>query len=124
MTKIRPISECSICNKWMRTDYLQEHSKIHTYSTIICIDLEEEEANQIEEIASEAVDFSYCIDLEEEEIASEAVNLLEKTLLRNNKLYLEKLELGKKISAILDKGVVREGSLIKEHRIALNIYID
>ena len=61
MPKIRPISQCSICNKWMRKDYLKKHSKIHTYSKIICIDLEEEEANQIEEIASEEVATKVCV---------------------------------------------------------------
>ena len=43
-------------------------------------------------------------------------------LSRNNRLYLGQIELGKNISSILDEGVVREESLTKEHKLALDIY--
>ena len=47
---------------------------------------------------------------------------LEDDLLKDNQLYLERIELGKKIAAILDKGVIREESLTKERKVALELY--
>ena len=47
---------------------------------------------------------------------------LRELLSRNNRHYLEQIELGKNISSILDEGVVREESLTKEHKLALDIY--
>ena len=45
---------------------------------------------------------------------------LEEDLLKDNQLYLERIELGKKITVILDKGVIREESLTKERKVALD----
>ena len=47
---------------------------------------------------------------------------LEKDLLKDNQLYLERIELGKKIAIILDKGVIREESLTKERKVSLDLY--
>ena len=47
---------------------------------------------------------------------------LRERLSRNNQRYLEKIELGKNISTILDEGVVQEDSLSKEDKSALEIY--
>ena len=47
---------------------------------------------------------------------------LHSQLVKNNDIYLERVRLGKQISDILDEGIVREASLMKEHRIALDIY--
>ena len=41
---------------------------------------------------------------------------------RGNQIYLEKIQLGEKVSSILDKGVVREESLNKEHKYALDLF--
>ena len=49
-------------------------------------------------------------------------DLLEKSLLSDNQLYLEKIELGRKISTILDKGVIQEESLTKERKLALDLH--
>ena len=47
---------------------------------------------------------------------------MEKDLLKDNQLYLERIELGKKIATILDKGVVRQECLTKEWQISLELY--
>ena len=47
---------------------------------------------------------------------------LRENLLRDNQLYLEKIELGKNISSIMDEGIVREESLTKERKLALDLY--
>ena len=47
---------------------------------------------------------------------------LRESLLRDNQLYQEKIELGKNISLILDEGIVREESLTKERKLALDLY--
>ena len=49
-------------------------------------------------------------------------DLLEKSLLSDNQLYLEKIELGRNISTILDKGTIQEESLTKERKLALDIF--
>ena len=36
--------------------------------------------------------------------------------------YLENIELGKQVNNIIDKGVILEGSLIKERKYALDLY--
>ena len=49
-------------------------------------------------------------------------NSLEDILLVNNEAYKEKIELGKQICTILEKGVVDEGSLTKHHKFVLDLY--
>ena len=43
-------------------------------------------------------------------------------LINSNKVYLERLRLGETISNILDEGVIREESLAKEDKQALELY--
>ena len=43
-------------------------------------------------------------------------------LLRNNQIYLDKIELGKQIADIMNEGVVREESLVKDQEEALHVY--
>ena len=43
-------------------------------------------------------------------------------LINSNKMYLERLRLGETISNILDEGVIREESLAKEDKQALELY--
>ena len=47
---------------------------------------------------------------------------LRENLLRDNQLYMEKIELGKNISSIMDEGIVREESLTKDRKLALDLY--
>ena len=43
-------------------------------------------------------------------------------LLKNNQLYLNKIVLGEKIADIIEEGIVREESLTKEDKEALDLY--
>ena len=47
---------------------------------------------------------------------------LEDELLKDNELYLERIELGKKIDIILEKGTILEESLPKEQKVTLDLY--
>ena len=47
---------------------------------------------------------------------------LREDLLKDNQLYLDKIELGKKIAVIIDEGMVREESLTKDRKLALDLY--
>ena len=47
---------------------------------------------------------------------------LEEDLLKDNQVYLERIELGKKIAVILEKGIIHEESLTKERKVALDLY--
>ena len=47
---------------------------------------------------------------------------LEEYLLKCNQLHLEKIELGKKIDAITNKANIREESLPKDYKLALDLY--
>ena len=99
-------SQCTVCKKWMRSDNLDRHSTSHKLGPL-------EEKTQMEESTEgEEVEDSELLDKDD----------LRELLSRNNQLYLEQIELGKNISSILDEGVVREESLTKEHKHALDIF--
>ena len=80
----------------MRSDKLKRHDQTHTQ------ELERREEK---------------IDLEENTIDD-----LRDELLEDNNIYLNKIELGRKISLIIQEGVVQEESLIKERQDALALY--
>ena len=125
--------QCTICKKMMRSDNLKGHMKIH--KDLLSLPDEEvkeelrarhaaqqeREAKQrrIRDIAREE-----RLSIPQEVCDSQSLNKddLRELLSRNNRHYLEQIELGKNISSILDEGVVREESLTKEHKLALDIY--
>ena len=125
--------QCTVCEKWMRSDKLKGHAKTHTDLLSLPMEEVKEElrsrhAAQVErEVKQQQIK-----EIAEEEglpIPSEILDTqpldketLREVLSRNNQRYLEKIELGKNISSILDEGVVQEDSLSKEHRSALEIY--
>ena len=80
-------AECGVCGKVMREDHLQRHSKTHLNER------EKEEFHTAEEPAN-----------------------LEEELIRYNDIYLNKLNMGKKIYDILRKGTVIEDSLPKKYK--------
>ena len=126
-------SKCTVCGKSMRSDNVKGHMKMHKD----LLSLPEEEVKeelrarhatqlereakrqQIEEIArgeglSIPQEISDTQPLDKEN--------LRENLLRDNQLYVEKIELGKNISSIMDEGIVREESLTKERKLALDLY--
>ena len=126
-------AQCSICKKWMRSDILQRHTKTHTDLLSLPAEEVKEELRsrhaaqvereakqqQIKEIADEE-----GLPIPQEILDTQPMDKddLRERLSRNNQHYLEKIELGKNISTILDEGVVQEDSLSKEDKSALEIY--
>ena len=126
-------SQCTICKGWMRSDHLERHMKTHQDILDLPDDQLEEElrSRHEDELAKEvkrqrvvntAKDLGLSVPEEVKESESLDKDDLRELLSRNNHLYLEQIELGKNISSILDEGVVREESLTKEHKHALDIF--
>ena len=87
---------CKKCGKSMRSDKLKRHDQTHTQE----LEIREEK-----------------IDVEENTIDD-----LRDELLEDNNIYLNKIELGRNISLIIQEGVVQEESLTKERQEALALY--
>ena len=130
--------ECMICLRKMRSDTLKRHIRKHRdiYS-LNEKDMREEikerkrqydnkEARKrlVREIALQENAPMSCIEEDQGYGVKTLVDEkgLEEDLYQDNQKYLENIELGKKISTILDKGVIREESLTKERKDALGLY--
>ena len=132
MTRHRKVI-CLVCEKTMDSDKLKRHNLIHKDLLSLpeeevkeelrarhAVQLEREaKRQQIEKIALEE-----GISLPKEINGTQPIDEenLRESLLQDNQVYLEKIELGKNISSILDEGIVREESLIKERKLALDLY--
>ena len=79
----------------------------------------EEKRQKIEEIAHQE---GIPIPKEIIEASVFEVENLREDLLKDNQLYHDKIELGKKIAVIIDEGVVQEESLTKDRKLALDLY--
>ena len=78
----------------------------------------EEKRQRIEEIAQqENIPIELCV-----QSSSSTLNTLEEELLQTNQEYLEKIELGKRVAMIIDKGTVREESLTRNYKEALDLH--
>ena len=125
--------QCTVCKKWMRSNNLKRHMTTHTDLLEMSEDQLKEELRsryaaqlertgkqrRIKEIADEE-----GLPIPQEILHEQSFDKddLRERLSRNNQRYLEKIELGKNISTILDEGVVQEDSLSKEDKSALEIY--
>ena len=122
---------CLVCGKYIRSDNLKRHQRIHKDILTMNEDevreeltarhavslAREEKGQKIKEMARKE-----GIPLSKDIIDNGDDGDLEGDLLKDNELYLERIELGNKIAVILDKGVIREESLTKERKIALDLY--
>ena len=130
--------ECTLCFRKMRSDNLKRHLKTHRdlYS-LDEKDMREEikERKRKYEHRQERIQLAREIALQEntpmsciEEDQRCDVNTLvdekslEEDFYQDNQKYLENIELGKKISTLLGKGIIREESLTKERKDALGLY--
>ena len=125
--------QCTICKKWLRSDNLKRHLKTHADLLSLPIEeikeelrsrhaIEQEREAKQQQIKALALEEGLSIPQEIQDTQPLDKDDLREVLSRNNQRYLEKIELGKNISSILDEGVVQEDSLSKEHRSALEIY--
>ena len=73
---------------------------------------------RIEEIAQqENIPIDLCV-----QSSSRTLKTLKEELLQTNQEYIEKIELGKQIALIIDEGTVREESLKKSYKEALDLH--
>ena len=122
----------------MRSDKLKRHVRTHTdiltmsdkeareeLRTRNKVHMQREERRQkIMEIAQqENIPIEHCKDVIQHPSSSTLdTSNLEEELLKNNQLYLDKIELGKQIAIIIDKGTVREESLTRHQKEALDTH--
>ena len=126
--------ECKVCLRKMRSDTMKRHMRKHRDLYPLDENDIREEIKQrkrqhqnreerkriVREIAREENAPLECIEDEMDTPADE--ESLEDELLKGNQEYLNKIELGKQITAIIEKGTVREESLTKHRRDALYLY--
>ena len=123
---------CKICSKGMQYDHLRRHELTHRDILTMTDDevqeelrardatrvYREEKRQKIEEIAQqENIPIELCV-----QITSSTLKTLEEELLQSNQEYLEKIELGKRIALIIDRGTVREESLKSNYKEALDLH--
>ena len=126
---------CSICGKSMRSDHMKRHTRTHEDISFLPeeealqklrirheVQIQQEEKRQkLEEIAlQEGIPIALCVDTTTPSILD--LRNLEEQLLRDNQIYLDKIELGTQIAIIIGKGTVREESLANHHKEALELY--
>ena len=126
--------ECNVCLRKMRSDnlkrHMQTHQKLHTLDEGEMRDEikrrkklnnnREEREKLIRKIANEeGLPPEYCNLNGSDSITLDSV---EKELLNDSELYAEKIERGKLICNIVDKGTVQEDSLSGNNKEALKLY--
>ena len=128
--------QCTICKKWMRSDNLKGHMKVHKDLLDLPDDQLEEELRARHDIQQEreakirkiekiAKENDLAIP---EEIVSSKRQSAEETddvrarCLQNHRLYLEKIELGKQVASIIESGEVIYESLGRTDKEAFDIY--
>ena len=135
--------QCTICKKWMRSNHLARHMRRadHQYHVTIHKYLLDLPDKQLEEVLQAGHDIQQERDARRQRVVKTVRNLelsapeevqrsklmnddscVRQRLINSNKMYLERLRLGETISNILDEGVIREESLAKEDKQALELY--
>ena len=125
--------QCKVCGRSVRSDNMKRHTRTHQDILSISEDkareelrrrnesfLEREEKIQkLEEFAhQEEIDISNCLDTTLTPVITQS---LEEELLKENQDYLDRLELGKQIARIINKGTVLEESLSRDRKNALEL---
>ena len=128
---------CGACGKWMRDDTMKRHMKTHGDLTDLKDDdairselkkrkdmLEERERQRekVKKIAEEVGASPSCYEQSFPNIRSHIPINFDEELLQYNAIYLQKIDMGKKIHDALIKGTVIEDALPKHIREALYIF--
>ena len=108
---------CSVCDRYMRADNMKRHAQTHKD-----IKREEQRQQMVKIAQQENIPIEHCNDMVQSTRSILDVETLEEELLQDNQDYLEKIELGKQIAAIIDKGTVREESLKRNRKEALDMH--
>ena len=114
---------CDVCRKSMRSDTLKRHMLVHKD----LLSLPDHEIREELRIRQQIKDKKELKQRQIEEIAREyagepTMEQLRQNISHNNKIYLEKIELGRKVSIIIEEDGICEESLSKEHYEALQLY--
>ena len=120
MTRHKKVS-CKVCYREMRSDVLARHMKQHS---------KRNESNPVTNISvtkNYNTTSSVLTDREDEVECEPQTTIdekaLERSALKINKEYEEKVELGKALYKILNKGVVQEESFPPDWQKALDLYL-
>ena len=129
--------ECDVCNKPMRYDRLKRHKKTHKDSLLVSDSeikdelenrqeirkkQEEEKIQKVVEIVRENnLAFPEKIVTKKRKSAEE-IDDVRARCLQNQKLYLEKIELGKQVASMVESGEVMYESLEKIHKNSFDTY--
>ena len=124
---------CIVCSKCIRSDHIMRHAQTHKDLLSLskeeardelrvrhAMQLQREEKRQIIEEMAHQEGISIPKEIIDTPVFDEK-NLRE-DLLKDNQLYLDKIELGKTIAAIIDEGMVKEESLTKDRKLSLDLY--
>ena len=126
--------QCKVCGRCIRSDNIKRHARTHQDILTMSEDeareelrrrndnfLDREEKYQkLEEIAQqEGIDISNCIETQSSPALTQS---LEEELLKENQDHLNKLELGKQIAQIINKGTILEESLSRDRKYSLDLY--
>ena len=126
--------QCKVCGRCVRSDNMKRHARTHQDILTMsedeareelrrrndCFLEREEKFQKLEEIAhQEEIDISNCIETQSTPVTTQS---LEEELLKENQEHLDKLELGKQIARIINKGTVLEESLSRDRKHALDLY--
>ena len=143
--------ECKVCFRKMRSDNLKQHMKTHENLFTLTVKEDEmrKEIRRIKQARDEREKQGYAIRkiAEEEGITLEACGIsledcginptntltppliqnqseedLEQIMLKNNRQHQEMIERGKRITDIMLRRNISEGSLTREHKHALDLY--
>ena len=127
---------CEVCKKVMRTDNLKVHMKTH--KDLLSLpekEVEEElrsrheswiakveQEQKWQKVVDTAKNIGVSVPEEMKDPASTDESDVHKRLVKNNKVYLSRVKVGEIISKILYEGDIREQSLSKEDKEALDLY--
>ena len=117
-----------VCAKYIRSDTLNRHARTHKNILNMSEDEVREELRarhtahtQREEQRQKVLEIARQENIPIDEILCNEDDL-EVHMLQDNQDYLNKIELGKQISIIIGKGVVKEESLSRSRKEALDLY--
>ena len=100
----------------MLNSHLKRHKKIHERPQLM---LESNDAGSTSRVSKRRRDANF----EESSVPEKhCTSSLEEDMIRENHLHVQRIELGRQISTILDKGEVLEQSLSRERQQALDLY--
>ena len=129
--------QCNVCGRYMLSNNLKRHIKTHKdilamtdeevrdelrRRNALHIQQEERKQRVVEIAEQESIPVYHCDDQLKPTSYKMDIESLEADLLKDNQDYQHKIELGRQITTIIEKGVVKEESLSKQRKDALYLY--